>query len=626
MMDHNKFIHSTRSIFLILSLTTLVAILVFSWIGIHEYHAVKNINELSIALTNTPAPLITSEWQTHLQKQLSKSNSMFIMLFITIILLSLVWLLAFFYLRRLNNDKTNEKQLEELLYYDHINKLRQAQSTTEDLSSPITQMQMNREAFYSAIQLAIKNNEFVLYYQPIVNSQHGEIIDVEALIRWQHPTFGLLSPPVFLPLCENTGLIIPLGEWVIKAACEQIKHWHELGYRNLNISVNLSTRQLQDSHLLHLISDTLTQNKLSGSCLKLEITEDSLMKDIEASVKLLRSLRQLGIQLSLDDFGTGYSYLKYLKQLPITHLKIDRSFIHDMATNITSLGIVESVIALGKSLGLTITAEGVENKNQLHLLNTMECDLIQGYLISRPIPADEFTQLLKSSNKLAKFNQSLLYDANYHFEVLTHHHRNQAIEVIAKSWSVNEPMMHYLGITPEQTLPFATLLVDKAINEGLSISALLDDKLVGCTIVEDMADPLEMSIEMDPRFKIIFSLLDHLATDFFNERVPDKGHIAHLFVTAIDAQHHGHGLSKKINFESIRLAKEKGFDFMCCEFTQSYNETVKNIQNSKFLIRSCVYKDFMFEGNKPFEHLEGSASAYIWELREGAQLRYQIST
>ena len=613
MMDHNKLIHSTRSIFLILSLTTLIAIVAFAWIGFYEFYVVKNINQLSVALANTPTAITTSEWQLHLQNQLNKSNGMFIILFVAIILLIMVWLLSFFYLRRVKTEKTHEKQLEELLYYDHISKLRNTSSSTEPLPASLINLQHNREEFYSAIQLAIKNNEFILYYQPIVSALNGEIIDVEALIRWQHPTYGILSPPVFLPLCENTGLIIPLGEWIIKAACQQIKTWHELGYRNLNMSINLSTRQLQDTQLLYLISETLTAHKLSASCLKLEITEDSLMKDIEASVKLLRSLRQLGVQLSLDDFGTGYSYLKYLKQLPISHLKIDRSFIHDMATNITSLGIVESVIALGKSLGLVITAEGVENKNQLHLLHAMECDLIQGYLISKPIPANEFTELLKTSNKLAKINQSLLYDANYHFELLTSRHRNQAIDVIATSFSANEPMTHYLGITQEHMLPFATLMVDKAIKDGLSMIALLEDQLVACTIVEDMADPLDITIDIDPRFKIIFSLLDHLGTDFFNERVPDKGHIVHLFITAVDYRHRGHGLSKKINFESIRLAKEKGFDFMCCEFTHAYTKigTVKNIENSKLLIRSCVYKDFMYEGSKPFENLEGSASAYI---------------
>ncbi len=351
------------------------------------------------------------------------------------------------------------------------------------------------------------------------------------------------------------------------------------------------------------------------------------MKDVEASIKVLKSLRHLGLQISLDDFGTGYSYLKYIKHLPINNLKIDKSFIHDMTSNITSLGIVESVITLGKSLGLTLTAEGVENKNQLHLLTKMQCDLVQGYLYSRPISTDKFTHLLQVSHTHANKTYRLPYKATYQYEVLSHKHHDQVIEVISRTFSEYEPMTNYLGITREAMLPFAKLMTEKAIKDGLSIVALENDQVIACTIVEDMADPLDITTEIDARFKIIFSLLEHLGTNFFNERIIDKGHLAHLFITAVDKNHHGHGLSKKINFESIRLAKEKQFDFMCCEFTHAYNEkgTVKYIQNSKLLIRSCIYKDFIYEGKKPFEHLNGSANAYIWELREGAQLRYKIN-
>ncbi|GEM_PF-1992614 len=635
MVDHDKLIKSTRSLIILFSIATLIAIMSFSWLGIHEYNSMKEIKhimnsgakERQAQKNVSPKNNITPELQSHLNNQLQTSYSIFAIISTSILLLALAWLLTFLYLRRFKSVKSNEQQLEELLYYDHISKLHETTSGIEQLPNPIIKMQLNRDEFFSALQQALKNNEFILYYQPIINTYNGEISDVEALIRWQHPIYGLLSPSVFLPLCENSGLIIPMGEWVLQSACKQMKKWHDMGYSQLCISINLSTRQLKHSELLQLITETLTLNKLPPSCLKLEITEDSLMTDIEASIKLLKSLRHLGLQLSLDDFGTGYSYLKYLKQLPISNLKIDKSFIHDMTTNITSLGIVESVIALGKSLGLTITAEGVENKNQLHMLNKMECDLVQGFLYSKPISADEFTQLLQASNKHANKSHRLLYEANYQYEVLNDKHYDPVVDVISRTFCEDEPMTKYLGITQNAIIPFAQLIVEKAIKDGLSVVALENNKVVACTIVEDMADPLNLAIEIDPRFKIIFSLLEHLGTDFFNERVPDKGHIAHLFITAVDKNYHGQGLSIKINFESIRLAKDKKFDFMCCKFTDAYNErgTVKNIQNSKLLIRSCIYKDFIYEGKKPFENLKGAASAYIWELREGAQLRYKIN-
>ncbi len=611
--DH--LLHSSRFHLIIFNFAIVFAIASLSWLAIHEMVHVNEIKNMTYHDIH----------QIEMHIKISRLN--FIIIALTIIFLLFSWILLIFNRHKSSSLKTNEQQLEELLYYDHVNKLHASNIDSDSVPSAIKKLQLNRAAFISELEKAIKNNDFILYYQPIVNAQTGEITDVEALIRWKHPIQGLINPQFFLPLCETTGFIIPLGEWVLKAACKQIKKWHELGYRKLNISVNLSTRQLNHSQLLSLINETLKENNLSSNHLKLEITEDSLMNNIDASIALLKSLRKLGLHLSLDDFGTGYSYLKYIKQLPISNIKIDKSFIHDMTMNITSLGIVECIISLSKSLGLSITAEGVETENQLHLLKKLNCDSIQGYLYSKPVPAEELTELLKLYNTHTIASHDLLPNKNYQYVILNDSHAEQCVSLISKTFCLDEPMTKYLKISYDQFVPFAKLMVEKAIHDGLSMVALDNNLVVACTIVEDMADPLDININIDPKFNIIFSFLEHLGRDFFNERIVKKGHIAHLFITAVDKNYHGQGLSKKINFESICLAEKQGFDFMCCEFTHAYNEkgTLKNIENSRLLIHSSQYHEFIFEGKKPFENLSGHASAYIWELRDGAKLHYKIN-
>lgn len=611
---------------MIFSMATLFSICTFFWLGLEERSFIKEMSH--IIYSDVGQVEHEMEIQSHLTKDIKTSHIIYTVIILSVLFLGLAWFLILMHLRRLKNIKANEQQLEELLYYNQVSEIHETSPVKEHLPASIKEVQLDRNAFIAELQLGLKNNQFVLHYQPIVNSLDGKIMMVEALIRWQHPIHGLLQPITFLPLCENTGFIIPLGEWVLKTACQQIKKWQQMGFSQLGISINLSTLQLNDSRLVQLITEMLSANDLSADSLNVEISENSLMKDVQAGVVILRSLSNLGLQISLDDFGTGYSSLQYLKQLPISHLKIDKFFINDMSTNITSLGIVESVIALGKSLGLTIAAEGVENEPQSHILKKMGCDLLQGYFYSKPVTADEFTKILHAEENIYLKNaHGLMNEINrYRYEVLNKEHYDQAVNVIADSFCEYEPMTKYLGITPIEFTPFARMIVTKAIQDGLSIVALDNNKVAACTIVEDIANPLNIAIDADPRFKMIIALFDNLGSDFFNERAMYKGHIAHLFMTAVDKDYHGQGLSRKINFESIRLARERNFDFMCCEFTHDFNEkgTVNQLKNNKLLIRSQQYKDFIFNGIKPFENLEGCASAYIWELREGAKLRYKI--
>ncbi len=244
------------------------------------------------------------------------------------------------------------------------------------------------------LHIALEKNQFVVYYQPIVDTNTRKIVGAEALIRWQHPIHGLLFPDKFISLCEETGLIVPIGEWVLRTVCHQLKHWSDLGYTSLSLAVNFSARQFNHESLLDTVKEILLTTEINPACLKLEITESMIMRDIKKNIALLNRLRELGLQLSLDDFGTGYSSLNYLRQFPFNILKIDKSFIQEITTNQNSKEIVITIISLAKHLSLTIVAEGVETEEQFSLLKTLNCDLIQGYLFSKPIPEQAFSDLL----------------------------------------------------------------------------------------------------------------------------------------------------------------------------------------------------------------------------------------
>lgn len=248
---------------------------------------------------------------------------------------------------------------------------------------------------------AIELNELILHYQPQVDLQSGAIVGVEALVRWNHPILGMVQPGSFISLAEETGLIIPIGAWVLRTACEQAKAWHEMGFTDLRIAVNLSARQFTQSSLLESIKTTLQETGLTPQFLEIELTESSVMTDIERNILTLRDLKSLGIQLSVDDFGTGHSSLAYLKRFPIDTLKIDRSFVRDIAINRDDASIVSSIISLAHHLKLNVIAEGVETQSQMDILRAQQCDEMQGYFFCKPVPADQIEALLREQHLTA---------------------------------------------------------------------------------------------------------------------------------------------------------------------------------------------------------------------------------
>jgi EAL domain-containing protein (putative c-di-GMP-specific phosphodiesterase class I) len=228
----------------------------------------------------------------------------------------------------------------------------------------------------------------------------GEVVGVEALVRWFHGELGLISPAEFIPLAEETGLILELGRWVLGTACAQVRRWQGQGFSELRLGVNLSGRQFQEADLVHGIAQALERTGLDPRDLDLELTESSIMRDPEQAVAKLQALSRLGIRLSIDDFGTGYSSLAHLKRFPIKALKIDQSFIQDITTDPNDAAIAQAIIALAESLRLKVVAEGVETREQLELLRRFRCDEMQGYLFSKPLPPEELLELLKRGARL----------------------------------------------------------------------------------------------------------------------------------------------------------------------------------------------------------------------------------
>lgn len=246
----------------------------------------------------------------------------------------------------------------------------------------------------AALRAASKNGEFRLHYQPQINLEKGNMGGVEALLRWDSLEMGAISPFHFIPLAEETGLIYEIGKWVLKTACMQCKEWQDQGLPPIRVAVNLSARQFRNQDLLQSLVTILEETGLEPSWLELEITESAVMEHEEQAIETLHKFRKMGMRVAMDDFGTGYSSLGYLKRLPIDVLKIDRAFIKDLPDESGDLAIVETVIALARTLGLEVVAEGVETKSQLDLLKNLGCDCVQGYLFSRPVPADQLTEML----------------------------------------------------------------------------------------------------------------------------------------------------------------------------------------------------------------------------------------
>jgi diguanylate cyclase (GGDEF)-like protein len=242
------------------------------------------------------------------------------------------------------------------------------------------------------LRRALENEEFSLVYQPRVHLQSGELTSLEALVRWNHPLRGMVLPGDFIPVAEESGLIVPLGEWVLREACLQNKRWQEAGYRPIPISVNLSMRQFQQKKLVDVIQGILTYTGLEPCYLELEITE-SMTFDKDRAFEQLKKIKAIGVDISIDDFGTGYSSLHYLKNLPIDRLKIDRSFVNEVLVDSKNAAIVSTIASMAHHLKLKVTAEGVENEEQLHFLQAQDCHEGQGYYFSRPIPAESFENL-----------------------------------------------------------------------------------------------------------------------------------------------------------------------------------------------------------------------------------------
>ncbi len=257
-----------------------------------------------------------------------------------------------------------------------------------------------RQLMESKLNLALERQEFQIYYQPQVNLITGRIIGAEALLRWQDPELGLVHPIKFITIAEETGLIIPIGEWVLQTACNQAKVWQNSSRLTIRISVNLSARQFRQEGLVDKVAQTLKDTGLDPDVLVLELTETSVMENVEATIATLRDLKAMGVHVSIDDFGTGYSSLNYLKRFPIDTLKIDQSFVREVTTDPNDAAIAKAIIAMAQSLQLKVIAEGVETEEQFAFLRQSGCHAMQGYLFSRPIPAPEFTQLLESDKRL----------------------------------------------------------------------------------------------------------------------------------------------------------------------------------------------------------------------------------
>jgi len=244
------------------------------------------------------------------------------------------------------------------------------------------------------LRRALEREEFVLHYQPQIDLTSGRLVGVEALLRWMPPGRALVSPADFIPIAEETGLIVPIGEWVLRTACTQNQAWQAAGFPAVRMAVNLSARQFKQQNIVNMVSQVLQETGCCAGCLELEITESVLMDKPEAAAAVMRELNEMGVHLSIDDFGTGYSSLSYLKRFPISSLKIDQSFVKDISTDADDAAIVKAVIALAHSMKLSVIAEGVETAAQLDFLRAQKCDQMQGYYFSPPVPPEQIEKLL----------------------------------------------------------------------------------------------------------------------------------------------------------------------------------------------------------------------------------------
>ncbi|MCJ8005980.1 EAL domain-containing protein [Lederbergia wuyishanensis] len=267
--------------------------------------------------------------------------------------------------------------------------------------------EMNKETWQRieierSLRKALENNELYIAYQPIIDIKTGNLSTCEALLRWDHPEYGLIPPIQFIPIAEEIGLIHSFGNWVLKNACKQTKEWHQRGIENLSISVNVSAFQFQNKFFIEEVKEALKYSGLEAKYLHLELTESAMLNHTMEAINTMHILNEIGVNISIDDFGTGYSSLSYLKQLPIHRLKIDRSFINNIKTDSREYAIVNAIMTMGHGLGLNVVAEGVETKEQLTLLKKLKCDYIQGYFVEKPMPPKKFEEWYYSTDLKSK--------------------------------------------------------------------------------------------------------------------------------------------------------------------------------------------------------------------------------
>lgn len=305
-------------------------------------------------------------------------------------------------------DKTGQHlQAEDLLRDAHTAMYRAkalGKARYEVFASPMRERAIENFQLEVDLRQAIHDREFQLYYQPIICLQTGKISGFESLVRWISPTRGFVSPGEFIPLAEETGLIIPLGQWILQEACRQMKIWHDRFPQNppLTISINISSRQFGQADLVEQIANILSETALESNSVKLEITESMVMNDVKEALSLLEKLKALGLRLSMDDFGTGYSSLSYLHRFPMDTLKVDQSFVRQMEASTEDAEIVKTIILLGHNLSMDVVAEGIETEAQRQMLKSLDCEYGQGYLFSKPLPSDSATLLLSNYPQMLK--------------------------------------------------------------------------------------------------------------------------------------------------------------------------------------------------------------------------------
>lgn len=266
--------------------------------------------------------------------------------------------------------------------------------TFKFFSNTLNEKAFERLQLEEHLRNALKNHEFELYYQPQVDLFENRIAKAEALIRWNHPVLGFVSPVDFIPIAEESGLIVELGEWILQTACFQAKEWLDNGVKDIRVSINVSSVQFKQTNLVDNVKNALALTGLPSNLLELELTESAVMSDVEDNIDRLQQLKNMGVTIAVDDFGTGYSSLSYLKKFPIDTLKIDRSFIVDIDNNENDAAIVKAIMLLAETMQLSVVAEGIETLEQLRVLDGYGCKYIQGYFFSRPLPYEAFVSFV----------------------------------------------------------------------------------------------------------------------------------------------------------------------------------------------------------------------------------------